>query len=1308
MFPPFSSPALNTNTSSFQDFEAQIPLQTIQPESWWNWSKRHGAQIAKGTLVLAGLGLVAVLGVVGRGFLGRLFGASDAKGAVVNVDGTDTSVISTTAGSVAVFPKVLNTTVAALENEKTGFSVYEEKTVLFVPGQNSLSSLGDINGDGYDDFAVSSLGHSQVDPGKFSSIYVLFGAAEPPREVINLATLNGENGFSIVLNGHGQGAYSAEYPRITGGGDINDDGYKDLAISFNRFNSWQGEIDVNASISYVLFGHRNPWPATITFEDLNALNGRNGFKITDIPRESLFLSQPTFINDINGDKIADLALTHMNNTEGHVIFGHKGEWDATVHLDNLNGKNGFTFTGFYNDERFPITVASADINGDGIYDLAIENRQHEYVKPCGGECGTLYYVLFGHGNEWQNKVDLTKLNGQNGFTINGCGYGNDYNDDGAKISSNLDINGDAIQDFAFAVSQISCTNSSVPVISVKNKIHVIFGHKGAWNSAMDFSDLNGSNGFNIISSIGSLYDYTVTGLGDINGDGFGDLGIGGWVTVLPKAPLEENPYSYVLFGHQGQFKATLDVAKMINGVDGFVLTNAPLIKPAGDVNGDGIPDMLVGQGWLAEPYDNKHAAIIYGRGSLPPTLIINKLNFVESLPQMVAPVQQVTLTSANLDASDGAFLSAKLNFTISALVNGYFTWCYDDVPITSFLQKDISDRQVKFVYTGAGYSPSYAVTVSNGQASSGPYQADITFHKDYFWLTIFGSTLGIGGLIGLLAAIVKLIKHIKEKRLAAPHLELPPVSAVATAVAASYPQIEIPRMVSPTPVGPPMPVGCVYQFYPEFELPDTLLQIKNERLEQLRKNDWFLVQDRKERGNIVFDYFRMCLRINGKQYYPSENARDTDPFGLNFITFVEEKLPANSNEIAVIRNCYQQDLLATPLHILNSSLQEGRWVVNGCKVANIIKEDNRIYFDVTITNLRFRDDANPDERKFSGNDAIAIYIRYQFLDQGARFIYLATNSYNLVGLLRGNHDRGQELNLVCGFVPTPLSVTYQVAAVDETRRKQIQQQIAGITTIQKANEALADIKQRLSQHQFDSQAIFYFYQIVQKVLGYKIGTDLRITIDLGAAFFTTHWGEKDTDLYQRFFTQTSLLLENIRGAGGLVTSIQNKFHELHSEILQVLGTLIGEVVRQRCPEITTLVMGRVKALLETSFVRMNMNLWHSFPNNLDQLISACLSVSKDACGDIAPRLATLLLDGARQERNMNGLPLITIYLKNTISVLRTTTESLSGFGSVNVGNFTNTFNFFHGESTRPTEQAILLPRGASSSSSVPPTSFSSF
>ena len=71
--------------------------------------------------------------------------------------------------------------------------------------------------------------------------------------------------------------------------------------------------------------------------------------------------------------------------------------------------------------------------------------------------------------------------------------------------------------------------------------------------------------------------------GDVNGDGIADLIVG-------------DSASYVVFGHASGFAANINLGSL-DGSTGFSLSGAGnSVASAGDVNGDGFADVIVGSG----------------------------------------------------------------------------------------------------------------------------------------------------------------------------------------------------------------------------------------------------------------------------------------------------------------------------------------------------------------------------------------------------------------------------------------------------------------------------------------------------------------------------------------------------------------------------------------------------------------------------------------------------------------------------------------------------------------------------------------
>jgi hypothetical protein len=115
---------------------------------------------------------------------------------------------------------------------------------------------------------------------------------------------------------------------------------------------------------------------------------------------------------------------------------------------------------------------------------------------------------------------------------------------------------------------------------------------------LQLSALDGSDGFQISgAAAGDWAGRSVSAAGDVNGDGIDDVIVGAEGTD------PNGSYSgaaYVVFGTAGGFSATLNLSTL-DGTTGFQISGEVVgdqagssVSVAGDVNGDGIDDLIVG------------------------------------------------------------------------------------------------------------------------------------------------------------------------------------------------------------------------------------------------------------------------------------------------------------------------------------------------------------------------------------------------------------------------------------------------------------------------------------------------------------------------------------------------------------------------------------------------------------------------------------------------------------------------------------------------------------------------------------------
>ena len=253
------------------------------------------------------------------------------------------------------------------------------------------------------------------------------------------------------------------------------------------------------------------------------------------------------------------------------------------------------------------SVSSAgDVNGDGFDDIIIGAH-------FGGLAGESY-VVFGKSSSFSASLDLTSLNGTNGFRIDGVDVG-DYS--GVSVSSAGDVNGDGYDDIIIGAG------SADPGGDLSaGESYVVFGQASGFDASLDLSTLDGSNGFRLSGEAeNDNSGYSVSSAGDVNGDGFDDIIIGAHKAVSAAgASFYGNGTSYVVFGKASGFAANIDLSTL-NGTNGFkIIGDADLtysgrsVSSAGDVNGDGFDDLIIG----ADDADPSALALVQAMSSSAP------------------------------------------------------------------------------------------------------------------------------------------------------------------------------------------------------------------------------------------------------------------------------------------------------------------------------------------------------------------------------------------------------------------------------------------------------------------------------------------------------------------------------------------------------------------------------------------------------------------------------------------------------------------------------------------------------------------
>jgi len=316
-----------------------------------------------------------------------------------------------------------------------------------------------------------------------------------------------------------------------------------------------------------------------------------------------------------GTPLADAGSTNSLG-EAYVIFTNEIVWDPSgvfvvgdaADNSNLTGSNGITLRGTSSNDALGMSVGGVgDVNGDGLGDAFV---------GLANATGSAGLVVFGKTTPYNDIMEVSDFTSSGGFeivyhdTLSG-GVAKQFSGTDRSIDSAGDINGDGYDDIVIGFMHVDNDNAP-PGGNTQNQLgeaFVIFG-SDSLSGSINVDTLSGAagTGFRIYDAAASLGDHwgsTVSSAGDVNGDGIEDVMVAG----------DQAKQVAVIFGTDNIITAIdINTLRSNPGVDGFVIEtpqsgdDITQINEAGDINGDGYTDLLIGT-------DDNDAYVIFGAAS---------------------------------------------------------------------------------------------------------------------------------------------------------------------------------------------------------------------------------------------------------------------------------------------------------------------------------------------------------------------------------------------------------------------------------------------------------------------------------------------------------------------------------------------------------------------------------------------------------------------------------------------------------------------------------------------------------------------
>ena len=426
----------------------------------------------------------------------------------------------------------------------------------------SVSTAGDVNGDGNDDIIIGAPVYSQTTDLE-GVAFVFYGPLPVPNAAPDWTFGSGQKGARL-----GAAAGTA--------GDVNGDGCDDVIIGAYAYDVGEQQAGQDAGRAYVFYGCLGAG---------NGLSTTPNWILDGEARNDYFGAAVGTAGDVNGDGYDDVIVGAPQHDNGEPNEGR-----VYVFL----GTDVQTTTLFWSTESDQASAllgtsvgTAGDVNGDGYDDIIVGAPQYDNGEKDEGAAFVFYGSDSGISASWMS--DSNQANAEFGTSVDTAG----------------DVNGDGYDDIIIGAPAYTNT------ISSKGAAFAFYGSPAGLGTTADWEIGGGQQDSRLGISVGTA--------GDVNGDGYDDVIIGAHLYSTSYTSPSQQGGAFVFSGSDTGLLTTV-YWSADGGKAGTEFGYS--VGTAGDVNGDTYADVIIGAPRF------RRSRILYGRAFVyrgtqdPPTFTI--------------------------------------------------------------------------------------------------------------------------------------------------------------------------------------------------------------------------------------------------------------------------------------------------------------------------------------------------------------------------------------------------------------------------------------------------------------------------------------------------------------------------------------------------------------------------------------------------------------------------------------------------------------------------------------------------------------